>query len=234
MKVLGVDSAMRNCGYQILEVDDSPILNHGKTLSTYDKMKRLDGGTFKQEDASISDITRMYKQANDIRSKIAFYNPHLFVLEDALDVGFNRSTTGVAQCALILEFIHPENFQRPSNLQAVVLLTPVRLQSLAHKERKTSGSEVVKRYKDRTGNNFRLTEHEADAYFLAYHGTRFYLTGVNPVWDKSILDEEETRIFFTAQADVKKRIPGKSGMHKTGAKKSVSLLDQKGSSWWPL
>ena len=80
------------------------------------------------------------------------------------------------------------------------------------------------------------TEHEADAYFLAYHGTRFYLSCLTEAWPRSILSEKERNFFLKSSKPLfkRKKIDGKFQKVNTGEKESTAMLDLPGKCWWNL
>jgi len=221
---------MTNTGWQLIQLEEGEPLVSGET---HHLMKREDGGTIKEEDSSIREVVRLSRTATKIHEMIP--PVEAVIIEDALKVGQSRSPTGLALLALILHpFIHK---QKHPNLKYVVTITPERLQSLAHKERSTPGSVVVKKYralveKYRGEKVPRPTHHEADSYFLAYHGVRFIRTALETTWETKILDAQEKRIFFEATADVKKRVKGKKGLQKTGEIRSTAMKDLEGTAWW--
>jgi len=231
MRVLGLDSAMTNTGWHVLDV--GPRING--PVGSHAWFSYVAGGTIKEPDATEFDPIRLWRTTEAVHNCVADFKPDILVIENALQVGMSRSTTGLALLSLILQPYRPLSSPSKSfRPKYVVLITPERLQSIAHEERSTSGTVVVQRYKERAHNppKHRITQHEADAYFLAYHGTRFIKTAIEETWNLFILSAKEKRVFLEATADVKKRIKGKKGLHPTGEKRSTAMKDLRNQSWW--
>lgn len=236
LKCLSVDSSLRNCGFFLTEVEET-LLENPKTQYYYENFKTINYGTFVQDDARQPLHSRLFKQAKAVHTLIALNKPDIFILEDSLNVGLSKSVTGLTLCSLILNPLHPdgENFVGLLSVKCVVLLSPIRLQVLAHREKKTAGSVVVKKYKSITGDVSRITEHAADAWFATIYGVRFYQTCVQKVWPQSILDDVEKRIFLDSTTQLKQRVKGKKGLQKIpGQFKANSLFSQENICWWKL
>lgn len=229
MRVMGIDSSMNNCGWSVFDLDETNITNE-----TYKNMLRVSGGTFKEEDTKDTKYTRMIRNVQKVQHTIDQYQPDIIILEDCLSVGDSKSPTGMAVCALLLQPYHPVNSNYSENSftpSYIVLISPERLQSMAHKERKTSGSKVVKRAKERFTHLDlkRFTEHEADSMFLAYHGTRFIMSCVRKEWSQTILDEQEKWVFLEATGPL---MAGRGKLRKKVGVKQTSLIANEGSMWW--
>ena len=215
--VLGIDSAMRNTGWSLQSVKTGEFLqwledsqHFGTTppsdgTSTHKWMERLDGGTITQTDTSRWEWERIWDAADELFDKIAHEWPGLIVIEHAFVRGRKSgSPTGTAMfCEIMRRLIKDPSQNDPAHPDWVVAVEPGRLNSLAYRKKKTTGRETVNFYKERTGLNHRCTEHEADAYHLAYHGVRFLMTAISSKedigrtpWPRSILDKNEQRIFL--------------------------------------
>jgi hypothetical protein len=190
-------------------------------VHTYQHFERLNGGTLKS-DKTKSWLYRVHQQVNEMHEIIYKEKPTLLALEAQLDQGENRNPTGLSvQNLIIAPFYHTNRkiFRRyvtqlsgsESNLvpefipKTVVLIRPERLQSVAHQERSTKGSRVVARYKKLyPEDKRRLSQHEADAFFIAVHAGRFWATCINNFWPRTHLTTHETPIFLeSAKAIIK-------------------------------
>jgi hypothetical protein len=89
--------------------------------------------------------------------------------------------------------------------ETIVCIRPEGLQSVAHYQRKTTGGEVVRRYKHLTGDKKRVSQHEADAYFIAIHSGRFYATCLKDYWPQSDLTTKENHCFLHPTSGMLKR-----------------------------
>lgn len=229
MRVMGIDSAMCNTGWQVMEVDPGGILQYNIPHLTYPLMYRVAGGTVVQGETEIPRLERIISVAGCVQSFVQQYRPELIVLEGALDKGESRSTTGVALYVLLARKWLATTYRyepKPDIFfpNAVITIAPQRLQSMAHERRSLTGTEVVKKYKSLAPNppKGRVSQHEADAFFLAYHGLRFWWTKEG-LWSKSILTAKENAIFFdTTIRDLKsgRRIASKA------------MVEEEGISWW--
>jgi len=230
MKILGLDSAMSNTGWQVLVVSEASV----PQSQTHDLMKREAGGTLKTEATARNEIVRAVWIAEQVKAIIEQYRPDVVTIEGALAVGQNSSPSGLLTLGMILRDYLPGNTQRDTTHQPkyVTIITPERLQSIAHKERKTSGTEVVRRYKEFSGYQQRVTQHEADAYFLAYHGVRFVLTCLESVWPRSILEPKEVSAFLKATKVVKGKVV--KGARLPDRTESTAMLEKEGTFWWKL
>jgi len=227
MIVMGIDPSLRNTGWQVIKVQmeglDSP---YGTThhLNSY-----VAGGTLKQENASIEEHIRLLYTTMEFYQIVQKFSPDVIVFESAIDVGRNKSITGFClHTLMVAPWVNPV-FEKLVgwNPHWIVNIRPERLQSLAHEERSTSGTKVVKKYKELTagrGSSVPVTHHEADAFFLAYFGSRFVLTCLTKVWPQNILTKNEKRIYLEATSYDKRR-----KITKTTA--MVNLVD---TAWWEV
>lgn len=197
--------------YWITEKDTT-----GKHL--YDHFEREAGGTH-TSDSKKSMNWRISDQADRIHKLVTDFNPDILVLESQLDKGDNKNPYGVAlQIALLYPYFRTDlRFPRfvyyiPGNLdpslhyeayqynfpipRVVITIRPERLQSIAHYQRSTTGGEVVRRYKHLTGEKRRLSQHEADSFYLGYHAARFWATCINSHWSRDILTQKENHVFL--------------------------------------
>jgi hypothetical protein len=206
--ILAVDPAKENTGVMYAEVNTAKGVD-GSNLPTW--LKRISGqGTnktiepkFRRHIASgVSnyDIVRIQDTPRAIHRLVQEYKPTALVLESALDVGKSKNLFHFALANLLVEpyydignspFPGPQ-YHRP---KYVVLVRPERLQSMAHEERSTTGTVTVERYRELTGDKSRISCHEADAYFLIYHMSRFILTCIEKVWPEDWLTMKEKEIF---------------------------------------
>jgi hypothetical protein len=217
LTVLGIDPAMDNVGYHFLKLNTSepphlpgppipfkdPLWITEKDPTgkhTYWYFQSLAGGT-KQSDSTRSMTYRLINQADEVHKLIAELKPDILVLEAQLDKGDNKNPYGVAlQIAITFPYFHPTT--RPPTIRPayhprwVIQIRPERLQSIAHHQRKTTGREVVQRFKHVTECKARVSQHEADAYFLAVHGGRFWASCVKSHWDRDILTSKENHVFL--------------------------------------
>jgi hypothetical protein len=82
---------------------------------------------------------------------------------------------------------------------------------MAHHEKSTKNNLVVKRFCEVSRHPLKVTDHEADAYFLGVYAGRFWATCVESYWDQEFLSEKEYKVFLDS---------------KTG------MLFREGDSWW--
>jgi len=233
MKVIGLDSSMNHTGYSVLQFDPHALITNPPTPHpTHGLLELLDGGTFNYDDSSEARLDRLVKNVVDIHNLVSRHKPDIVVIEGALDKGRNRSPTGVALYALITVPWHPcrqnlwgltpnDNYFIP---EGIISISPERHMSVAHQKRKLTGTEKVKRYRDVAAQlpKGRYSEHQADSYFIAYHGHRFWTT-LRGIWPKTILTPNEMAIFFDCQV----RHP------KTNRRlASKSMINEEGRSWW--
>lgn len=227
MRVMGIDSSMNNCGYSVFDIRLDPV-----DAESYKNMSRVAGGTHANKDSKETIYTRIIRNVQKVQDSITEHKPDIIVLEDCLSVGDSKSPTGMATCAMLLQPYHPEGNKHPVHVpKYIVLITPERLQSMAHGERSTKGSVVVQRCKERFKHQKlpRFTEHEGDSMLLAYHGSRFILTSVEKVWPDSMLAEKERWVFLTATSDL---MAGRGAARKKIGIKHTSLIKNEGSKWW--
>lgn len=198
---------------------------------TYQHFQRIDGGTI-GGDEKVSWFERIQAQADAIHIVVDKVEPDIIAIESQLDKGESRSPTGFALQHLILApYFRPDKkYYRRFHIaysdigvpcykaeflpSFVVLLCPPRVQSVAHCERSTTGLVVVRRYKQLVPTDKRrLSQHEADAWFIGVHVGRFWASVLTNNWDKAILTEKERYVFLD------------------GCK---AMMTQEGEAWWNL
>lgn len=232
IRVLGLDPAMDNIGWRISEVDLSawPVEGVDPKTPNHQLFPKVEGGTFNmKKECPGSWLERMVLGARAVHQLVDEKQPDVISLEGALDKGKNRSTTGLALFALIVEpWLKqvPEHRHSPS---FIISITPERVQSLAYGKRSTSGTEAKQIYREQTGDQEsyrKYTEHETDAYYLAYYGMRFLLSTVLGPRDQhpwaECLSDKELWIFQEATKVVR------------GTTVNNSLLGKEGEVWWPV
>jgi len=247
--VLALDPAMAYCGWQVLEVQVDGF-HADKETHNFDTFRKVVGGTLRQTDTSHHIVQRMAENAWNVRGLINQHKPWLLALEGPLTVGQNKSPTGVAQFALIVQNLIPNaGFQRRPEFhypEYVAVVRPERLNSLAYQKRKTTGTETVQKYVEATqrerGHEKRVTQHEADAFFIGYYATRFIKTSVLHEWPSECLFPREARIYQTATKDVMEIVreggkmvkgpKGKAKRRKTGEIQDISWLSREYEDWW--
>lgn len=86
----------------------------------------------------------------------------------------------------------------PEHIPSFVIgIRPEGLQSVAHYERATKGSRVVSRYKQLVPTDkHRLSQHEADAFFIGVHAGRFWATCLATHWPRTHLTTKEAHCFI--------------------------------------
>jgi hypothetical protein len=231
--VLGVDQAMRNTGWQLIQVPQAMQGDEHKAVSL------KEGGTWTEDDTDKTELDRLIVQAKVIHDIIKQYKPTVVVLENALSIGQDRSPSGLALYCLILAPLRESKLADDfASVKQVISIRPERLNSLAHNKRSVPGSEVVRAFKDKTGHQKRVTHHQADAYFLAYYGVRFMRTCLQNQWPQTILTPKERSIFLESTKEVTRRVTkdekaaGKKGPQKTGEIENTGMLHQKDYAWW--
>jgi len=212
MKVMGVDPAMNNCGYCMLEVPEGPFVGDKKYPSWWKSpvgipnfgQMEIKGitvcGPFKNDAAKHVRVKRQYKQ---FLTHYHTFKPDVLVLEAQLDVGISKSPSGVAlQYLLTSAFIEPNDLDLQllgNHLpEYVVLIRPERLQSLAHNQKTTADSVVVTRATEVWPKRMFAVDHMADAAFLAYFGARFVKVCLEKTWLPKILGTQEVSVFITS------------------------------------
>jgi Holliday junction resolvasome RuvABC endonuclease subunit len=201
--------------------------------STYGSFSRIDGGVV-CTDKSEGYNQRLINQVDEIHLLVSLHKPDLLVFESQLAFGSQRCTWGMAlQLGLIfpyykiqeravrtfrcptMDYLQSNSSQVFSELEyvpsMVVGVNPAQLQSMAHHEKKTKRTVVVRRFHEVSHYYTKITDHEADAYFLGIHAGRFWASCVNQYWDQGLLTKREYRVFLDS---------------KTG------LLFNEGDSWW--
>lgn len=217
MKILGIDPAMVNTGWCLVEFDPTKKGSHSYDLPwhqkdnkpekhSYETLTQLGGGNFVTNKEK-PPMVRMLNQKVFVTNLVNEHKPDLLVLESQLLYGKSKNPYGVAVQAMILsDHYHekPREWEDNNHVcPGVVQFSPERLQSMAHFEKSTSGSTVVERYKNtnlkpRKG----ASHHEADAWFLAYHASRFWACYVDSIWSKDILSSKELSTFEKNNHDV--------------------------------
>lgn len=241
--ILGIDPAMNNVGYMLLQLDTENELRSTAPESadwiklkdttgkhTYRHFTRLAGGTLEGPDTNW--FERIQTQADSLHEIIGQLKPDIIAIESQLDKGDSKSPTGVALQHLILApyfrvdkkyytRVHIDTDDQVVLTQSyepmpkfVVLLYPPRVQSVAHCERSTKGRIVVNRYKQMVPEDkHRLSQHEADAFYIGVHCGRFWATCLTECWPKSYLTEKERYVFLE------------------GPK---AMINQRNEVWWKL
>jgi hypothetical protein len=212
MRVLGLDTAMVHIGWQALDVAGWP---------RHDAVRRVDGGTLHDRCRGQSLVRRCWAMAARAHQVVEQQRPDLLVVEDAIYQGQRRSPTGLTVLALVLQHYLPDRGvgHQP---RYVVLLHPARLHSLAYQGVGKGATATVDTYYEHAQDPpARVTEHEADAYFLAYYGARFLRSCVEPHPDHA-LTPEEVRCFRTVTA----RNP------RTKVKTVTAMSHQENIAWW--
>jgi Holliday junction resolvasome RuvABC endonuclease subunit len=238
MKILAIDPALANVGWMLLEfnldvlgTDSSypswmdPSKEGG--ASTYQCFKRLNGGLYSTNN-SITVQERLIEQIDQIHMLVSVHQPDILVYEAQLEVGNQRCTWGVAlQLGIIFPYFSTKTrqvrlFHYPDPEYSIVpdkayipplgvAIKPQQLQSIVHHERSTKPKIVVQRYKEITGTTDKVSDHEADAYFLGVHAGRFWATCLNDYWDQDILSNKEHHVFLDS---------------------NTGMLFREGESWW--
>ena len=223
MIVLGVDPGLANTGWSLIETDlISSIPDPGVTTSkpTHALTIVKAGGTIVTT-PDMPLIPRIHYIREEIRKITTANKPNLAVIELPVQVGPGaRTGSTLAVCtAIALDW-------RSTPPNWVVCFRPERLQSVAYGVRSSTGRQTIEAFKQvQPKITTRVSPHQADAYFLAYHGTRFLMTCLKKQWPTEILSEKEYRTFITAEKT-----------HKRGPKKgqldSTAMQTQEGEAWW--
>jgi len=212
MKVLGIDPALQNVGWQSREFGKIP---------TYASSQLLGGGTIKDKNSKEFYVARILRSLEKLREAVDEQKPEAVGIESQLIYSRKGKTVLTAVFSCLVSPWHPFRvketlFQGHHVPKYVVLISPERLQSLAHQERKTSGTAVVKKYRDCVSDGRRITEHEADAMFISYFTARFLELCVCSK-QKNLLTREEKLAFHDSQ-------------NKKG--ESRAILQNEGEMWW--
>jgi Holliday junction resolvasome RuvABC endonuclease subunit len=220
MRILGIDPAMKNVGWSLLEYNYQTPYETQRTpdwisngVHTYSNYKVLDGGYNIEDSEDDTWFTRIQNQGIFVKELVQRVKPDILVLESQLDKGANKSPTGLAiQNIIAMNYNNPKktNFKsmyRDKNgifvdcfiPQYVIFIRPERLQSIAHHARSTTGKIVVERYhKIFITQRKRTSHHECDGAFLAYHGGRFYSTVIKDELPRTILSDKESNVFLNS------------------------------------
>jgi Holliday junction resolvasome RuvABC endonuclease subunit len=210
-------------------------------VHTYQHFERIDGGTFKSDKNYSwlhriqCQVDEIHKMIHKLRPTILAMESQLDKGDNKNPTGLS------VQNLIVAPFFHPDKriFHRyvallsgtttessedeqplttqvrllPEHIPEIVfMLRPERLQSIAHYERTTKGSRVVGRYKQLyPEDKRRLSQHEADAFFIAVHAGRFWATCLNSYWPKTHLTFKENHVFLEEQK---------------------GILQQKDEAWW--
>jgi len=216
--VMGVDCSMNNTGWSFQRFQIENPLRNAETPPipewilkkdvtgehNYHHFEKIAGGCICPPDnqGKLPWVVKINSIVPQLHRIVHQYKPDILSVEYQLDKGKSKSPTGMAVFNAIvnpyypeaLKYFHPRVSKESNSPEHVppflVFIRPEGLQSIAHYERSTNGTTVVRRYRSVSGDK-RVTEHEADAFFLAYHATRFWGTHLQSVWDKSILTEKE-------------------------------------------
>jgi hypothetical protein len=226
MRVMGIDSSLRHSGWLVQEFQPDALRPLMNPHPTHPLMHHVAGGTINSDDTSEPRLDRFILNAKKVHQLVDLYKPEIVVIEGALDKGLNRSPTGTAMYVLIVSRWHPLSLVATTSSfpQVIITISPERHMSLAHQRRSLTGTEKVKAYRKFATEipKGRVSEHQADAFFLAYHGTRFWLVKTGR-WPSSILTPHEQAIFFDSTV----RHP------KTNRRiASKHMSDEVGRSWW--
>jgi hypothetical protein len=213
-----------------LAKDDTPY-------HTYHCYKKLDGGTLTRKNVwTVHE--RLTYHIDELHLISAIHKPDMIALESQIEAGGNRCTWGVAlQFGIIFPYFlmhrrqvrlsrcpdeawvdNPQLNGTPifSHVDHVpsygVAIKPPQLQSIAHGQRVTEGADVISRYREVTGDaREKISDHEADAYFIAIHAARFWATCMIGCWAEDFLSKKEKRAFLN---------------QKTG------MITRRLESWW--
>lgn len=239
MRILGIDPALANVGWMLLEFDPTLFNGHQEGypswmnstkeggVSTYHCFERLNGGLY-STNKSTTIQERLVEQVDQIHMLVSVHRPDLLVYEAQLEVGNRRCTWGVAlQLGIIFPYFGIKDrqvrlFHYPDPEYSIVpdkahipplgiAIKPQQLQSIAHHERSTKPKTVVQRYKEITGVTDKVSDHEADAYFLGVHAGRFWATCIQEIWDQDLLTQKEYHVFLDSD---------------------TGMLFREGESWW--
>jgi Holliday junction resolvasome RuvABC endonuclease subunit len=194
-------------------------------IHTYKCFQRIDGGTFSTNN-KISINARMIHQIDEVHLLCAIHKPELIAMESQLEVGSARCTWGVAiQFGIVFPYFctnlrqvrlarcpddrwsngeRQETTEVFSHIDHVpnygVALKPPQLQSVAHHEGQTKSRVVKERYHEISGDTRKnITDHEADAYFVAVHSGRFWATCLERCWGTEFLTKKEQKTFFAPE-----------------------------------
>lgn len=173
---------------------------------------------------------RIQRCADFAHQMIRTHKPDLLVTEAVLTHGIQRNVTGGMVLAAILDRYReiPDPSTNEHRPMAVITIPPPKLRSIAHggpkhKGRKVTKAVVKKRCQEVTGTQEdRWTDHEADAFFLAYYGVRFWNTCVEQSWPQQALGRSEVKAFLT----------GTAKNARTKETHSTAMLDRQGDLWW--
>ncbi len=118
MRILGIDPALANVGWMLLEFDHNLLDSHHNGypswmdqdkeggVSTYHCFRRLNGGLY-STNKSITIQERLTEQVDQIHMLVSVHKPDLLVYEAQLEVGNRRCTWGVAlQLGLIFPYFN--------------------------------------------------------------------------------------------------------------------------------
>ncbi len=242
MRIMAIDPAMANLGVWIGDLLPGSPKDSNRHPSwmprsgqhTLDLMKEVVRGSLATAPTEFM-WSRIQRGTDFAHSFVENFRPDLIVTEAVLTHGLRRNVTGGMVLAAILDWYRPKpspwgrsDWYLP---QAVITIPPPKLRSIAHGGRKYKGKVVTKavvkdRFREARGlpKKTRVTDHEADAFFLAYHGLRFWKTCVVRDWPLEALSREETQAFLHSK--------GKNP--RTKIEHSTALLDGEGDGWWRI
>ena len=187
---------------------------------TYSCFKRVDGGTFSTNN-EMTVNERLVHQLDEIHLLCAIHKPEMIAFESQLEVGVSRCTWGVAiQFGILFPYFRanhrqvrlsrcPGNQWEEQNCGNSVFnhvdhipnygvsIKPPQLQSITHHEKSTKPSIVKQRYREVSGDNRkRVTDHEADAFFMGVYAGRFWATCLEMCWSVDFLTQKEQNVFL--------------------------------------
>lgn len=239
MRILAIDPAMANIGIwcgDLLDgdperlVSQCPSWQSDKGSQCYSLLHEIARGTLTTSPTEPM-WNRIQECTDFIHGSIEVYRPNILISEAVLTHGPSRNVTGGMVLASILDrYRELPRKNECSFLEAVLTIPPSKLRSVAHQaSKKTKGQKITKaivkqRYRDvrLLPKKTRLTDHEADAFFLAYHGIRFWMTCVTNQWSKNILTPAEVRAYIT----------GTGKNPRTKIEHSTALIKSEGDQWW--
>lgn len=213
--VLSLDPAMRNMGYRVHKIDETK-------QSLGDKVY---GGTFSTSNTEIDMVRRCSMIASNALWLIDRFDPKYVVLEGPIEFGQSRSISGTVLFSLIKAPLSNVLFRSllktPLNLKTVIVIHPRRLDSLLTEDGNKNTPALNRvRYEKFCGEKPACSEHEIDAYFLAFFGIRFIKIILEKSWDMVLLTPRERECYL------------ESLTKKKGEWEINSMLAQEHAAWW--